>query len=53
MTEKACWKQFLTTGKVEDYLQLKAMKEETESKKETKRENSHAGFGKSDRDCIK
>lgn len=53
MTEKAYWRQFLTTGRVEDYLQFKAIKEDTESKKETKKENFHAGSGKSDRDCAK
>ncbi|MBQ9990306.1 MAG: hypothetical protein IJP31_05115 [Lachnospiraceae bacterium] len=61
MTEKACWKQFMITGRVEDYLQFKAIKEDTEGKKETKKESNcsvtkeifHAGSGKCDRDRLK
>ena len=53
MTKEAGWKQFMTTGKVEDYLQFKAIIEDTGSKKDTKGENSHAGFDQSNRDCFK
>lgn len=48
MMEETYWKQFMTTGKVEDYLQFKACHTEKESKKETEVKKSNAGFGKCD-----
>ncbi|MGN0306677.1 MAG: hypothetical protein ACI4DN_00525 [Lachnospiraceae bacterium] len=53
MTKEAGWKQFITTGKVEDYLQFKAIKEEEDSKKVIEEEKIHAGFGNGDRDRFK
>lgn len=49
MTEDACWKQFMTTGKVEDYLQFKAKSEATDRMENTNGEGAHAGFSKGDR----
>ena len=56
--EEAYWKQFLTTGKVEDYLHFKGihtieqeMKCELE-KKQVKGEGPDAGIGKCDSHCT-
>lgn len=49
--EEAYWKQFMTTGKVTDYLQFKGMAEckeglEQKETKEGEGELPDAGFGK-------
>ena len=49
MAENTYWKQFMATGRVEDYLQFKAKSEEIQSKKDINGEDSHAGFDKYNR----
>lgn len=50
MMEDTCWKQFMTTGKVEDYLKFKAQEDRNEPRKGSTTEGYHAGFGENDRD---
>lgn len=47
-----CWKQFTTTGKVEDYLSYKAQSREEERKETAKEAAEGAGAGKGESDCI-
>ena len=56
--EETYWKQFMTTGKIEDYLQFrgvsnieKEMRRE-ETPKRNGRERPDAGFGKCDSHCT-
>lgn len=55
--EETYWKQFMTTGKVEDYLQFKGVSNiegEVQNIKEAgsdKGERPDAGFGKCDSHC--
>ena len=55
--DETYWKQFMTTGKVEDYLQFKGVsdiEENTPNKKESgndRRERPDAGFGKCNSHC--
>lgn len=52
--EEAYWKQFITTGKIEDYLQYKGIsdrEEKVQGQEEIKGEKPDAGFGKFDSHC--
>ena len=52
--EEAYWKQFITTGKIEDYLQYKGIsgrEEKARGQEEIKGEKPDAGFGKFDSHC--
>ena len=55
--EETYWKQFMTTGKVEDYLQFKGVSDiegNAHNKKESGKdrgERPDAGFGKCDSHC--
>lgn len=55
--EETYWKQFMTTGKVEDYLQFKGVSNiegKVQNQKESrndKGERPDAGFGKCDSHC--
>ena len=56
--DETYWKQFMTTGKVEDYLQFKKVsniEENIQNKKESgnvRREKPDAGIGKCDSHCT-
>ncbi len=55
--EEAYWKQFMTTGRIEDYLQFKGLSDRKEwvtlrEKEECKGEQPDAGFGKCDSHCT-
>ena len=56
--EEAYWKQFMTTGKVEDYLHFKGVSDiegKTEKENESgrnRRERPDAGIGKCDSHCT-
>ena len=56
--DETYWKQFMTTGKVEDYLQFKGVsniEENIQNKKESgndRREKPDAGIGKCDSYCT-
>ena len=53
--EETYWKQFMTTGRIEDYLQFKAVSctEEKEQKQSnTHKEMDNAGFSKCNSHCT-
>ena len=56
--EEAYWKQFMTTGKIEDYLQFKEVSNiegemsHQNMPERNRRERPDAGFGKCDSHCT-
>lgn len=56
--EETYWKQFMTTGRIEDYLQFKGvsgLREKAQQEKESgnnKGEKPDAGFGKCNSHCT-
>ena len=56
--EEAYWQQFMTTGKIEDYLQFKGVSgigreaQQEHQKEKNGSERPNAGFGKCDSHCT-